>query len=124
MDGKKSFRGKTGIALLVAGVIAISGVGASLAGTAYAADATAAAGEVVINPATDSTTTEYNAYQIFKADIGSACSVPDEIVPDSEILRGSNPATERNCRCKNSTPEYGGNCSHNTLRHKNRDNLS
>ena len=61
---------------------------------------------------------------IFKADIGSACSVPDEIVPDSEILRGSNPATERNCRCKNSTPEYGGNCSHNTLRHKNRDNLS
>ena len=77
MDGKKSFRGKTGIALLVAGVIAISGVGASLAGTAYAADATAAAGEVVINPATDSTTTEYNAYQIFKADIGTDDTATD-----------------------------------------------
>ena len=70
MNSQKNMKGKTGIALLAAGVLAASGMGAGFAGMAYAADpVTAAAGQIVINPADPSTTTEYNAYQIFKATI-------------------------------------------------------
>ena len=61
MNSQKNMKGKTGIALLAAGVLAASGMGAGFAGMAYAADpVTAAAGQIVINPADPSTTTEYN----------------------------------------------------------------
>lgn len=61
-------RSRNAIALVLAGLFALFcfGIGATVA---YADPVTAGTGQVVINPATGSSTTQYNAYQIFTADI-------------------------------------------------------